>query len=160
MHKPSLRVFRLMLVALIITYGLAQYHQWHWGVLSQEAAQYQQIAEAVLNGLSLGAALQKVTWLAGNLSGFVGVGLLFFRYRSGLPMLVVSAPLLGAAPLISAPEPAYPFLGRPTETLAWCAVSAIWASVVTYAALGGPTLLSAGRATRSDEMAAPAGTAE
>ena len=142
MHNPSRLILRIMLICLVLAYGLALYVQWHWPFLSTEATKYQQVVWMTMSGFDLSYGLQKLLWALGNVVGAIGVGLLFFRFRSGLPMLLVSPILLGAAPILGASPSAYPDLGRPTTTILWCVCSAMWGCVVTYALAGDNTLFA------------------
>jgi hypothetical protein len=136
---------RVLLAGLVVVYGLTLYLQWYWPDLSDlsvESRQYQQMVWATMSGLSLSYALQKLCLLLGNVVGALGIALLFFRVRSGLPMLLVSGPLLGAAALLGSPPAAFPDIEPITVTVFWCVSSAIWGCAVTYALVGKEILFS------------------
>jgi hypothetical protein len=141
-QKPSIFILRVLLAVLVAAYAFTLYMQWHWPWLSIEARQYQDIAISVTSGPDLNYALEKLCWLLANLVGALGIALMFFRIRSGVPMLLAGLPLLIAADLFGAPEVAYPFLGRVSTTVLWSVSAATWGCVVTYALVGGKILFS------------------
>jgi hypothetical protein len=139
-RKPSSMILRAMLAALVVAYGLILYLQWHPPKLSREAGQYQADVEMTMSGPSINYALQKLCWLLGNVVGALGIALMYIRIRSGLFMLLACPPLVIAAAVLGAPPAAYPGIEQTTVTVLWCATSAIWGCVVTYALLGDRTL--------------------
>jgi hypothetical protein len=151
-HEPSAFKLRVMLAGLVVAYGLTQYVQWWYApFLSIETRHYQEIATMVMSGLSLKFAVQKLFWLLANVLGALGIALMFFRNRSGLPMLLACPPLLIAATVLGAPEAAFPGIELTAAKLLWCATAAIWGCVVTYAlvALVGDKILFSKRAEDS-----------
>ena len=131
-----------MLTALVVAYGLTLYVQWHSPDVSREAEQYQQLVSMTMSGLSINYALQKLCWLLGNIVGALGIALMYMRTRGGLAMLLACPPLVIAAAVLGAPPAAYPGIAQTTATVLWCATSAIWGCVVTYALIGDRTLFS------------------
>jgi hypothetical protein len=133
-------VFRGMLAILVIAYMSTLYLEWHPPKLSVEATQYHQLVELTMTGFSVNFVLQKLCWLVGNSLGALGVALMFFRSRRGLPLLFLCPLLLGAAALLGTASPAYPDIESTTTMLLWCMSSAIWGCVITCALLRGEAL--------------------
>ncbi|HEV7705694.1 MAG TPA: hypothetical protein VGO46_15460 [Gemmatimonadaceae bacterium] len=134
--EPSVFKLRAGLACLVVAYGLTLYVQRHPPDLSLEAKQYQEISWQVMSGIDLKFGLQKLCWLLGNVGGMIGVVLMFFRFRSGVPMLFICPSLLLAATIFGASEQAFPDLEITAAQLLWYVTAAIWGSVVTYALVG------------------------
>lgn len=134
-------IFRSMLAALVVAFGLVLCAQAHGPTLSSEARQYSQLVWETQSGLSLAYAAQKVCWLLAVALGGIGIALLFLRFRGGLVLLLLSAPMFFAAAVLDAPPPAYPDIGQTTVVLLECITSALWGSVVTCGLLADRILL-------------------
>lgn len=125
-------ILRVMLAALVVAFGLMQFAYSHGGYLSTDARQYQQLVWDTMSGLSLWYGVEKLCWLLGITFGAVGILLLFFRIRSGVILLLFSAPLLMVAAVSGAPPPAFPDIERLPVLVLECVTSALWGCVVTY----------------------------
>jgi len=125
MRNRFILVLRVMLAALVVAFGLMQFAYSHGGYLSTDARQYQQLVWDTMSGLSLWYGVEKLCWLLGITFGAVGILLLFFRIRSGVILLLFSAPLLMVAAVSGATPPAFPDIERLPVLVPECVTSAL-----------------------------------
>ncbi len=128
-------ILRVLLLGLAVTFASALYREFYLSGLSVEATQYRELVEQTMSGPDLVFGLQKILGLVGIVLGTLGIVLMFFRRRPGLPFLFWCALLLVAAALFGATPVAYPNVESTITIVLWWASGAIWGCTVVYASL-------------------------
>jgi hypothetical protein len=145
MENRTRSIFRLILSALVLAYGLTLILWFYGPERSTPAEQYEQIVDQTMSGLSLWYGLQKLVLIVANGLGAFGIAALFVLARRGLWLVVFSGPLLALAAILGAPPVAFPRTQSISTFLLWCVTSATWACVCTYGLVRRQELFDASR---------------
>lgn len=128
-QEKSLYTVRVLSVLLVLVFAISLYLEWHYP-LSPESQKYQaDYPDAIRSGPDLMYVLSKLAWLAGCVSGVMGVLMILFTKRHGLVPIILSAPLIAWGAYLQAPQSNYPSVEPMFQILLWCVTAALWGMV-------------------------------